>query len=136
MFLVISPYLDIIAFLGVVLVSDIYISQGYASDCIIDELEKYFEAHPIYPEKPVYRFLRITNHRVKNILRKVKNLPSNRTQRRKKTENTYRLQKFPGIELGELNDLITCYKNVSGRFSGVEIEALKDTKRCFLICNA
>lgn len=105
----------------------------YASDCIVEELERHYAEAPIVPEPAFYPILRLWTHRAKELLRVVKYGRQYMKERRLRYERKYRRQKLPDLSADEMRCLIDALKRESGRFAGVNIEALEGTRRCFVV---
>lgn len=106
---------------------------AYACDRIVDELELYYTGSKIVPEPLINRVTRWGKHRVKEVLRsarKVMRAEESKTQGR---SEEYRRQKFPGISISEIEQLITNLQRESGRFNDVAARPAKGMKRCFVV---
>lgn len=106
---------------------------AFASDRIVDELERYYATNPVLPESRLYPLARLGKQRIKTLLRAVKHGVNGARSQGDRPVDRHRRQKFPDISVQEIETLIAQLRRESGRFAGVTVTSLSGTDRCFLI---
>lgn len=105
---------------------------GWASDRIIEELEKYYGAEGGRTDSAWGLWASWGRCRTMEGLRALKHRLEGKSPKGESGGQRHRRQKLPSLTIGEIETLIQKLSLVSGRFQDIRVKPARWTKRCFV----